>query len=240
MNADRFDRIAKTMATSCSRRRVLGGLLGGAGGLLGPERAGARHRGCRHTGDDCTRAGQCCTGRCAGNDTCQHCSRAGQCPSPPASKPCQKRACTSAGTCVIRNKAEGATCTTCQASTCSCQDGACEACLARKANCTSAAACCQDGGEVACAPIGNLDQGQCCRPLGGACSTPGAFDECCAFVFAPGSGSLVYCGPNNTCGGTGANCQSAFTCASGVCCGNATSGACCGIGQQCVGSQCVD
>ncbi len=114
MDQDRFDRIAKSLATPGSRRRVLGGLLGGAlGGLLarlGPEEAGATHAGCRHTGATCTRPGQCCSGRCAGNNTCQLCTGASQCPEPPASAPCKKRACTSAGKCVLKNKAAGTAC----------------------------------------------------------------------------------------------------------------------------------
>jgi hypothetical protein len=96
-----------------------------------------------------------------------------------------------------------------------CQGGACETCLARKADCTDAEECCQDGGETTCAPIGQLNQNQCCRPLGGACPTPGEWQECCGIVEG---GSLVRCAPNNTCGGPGALCHTASTCASGKCC----------------------
>ena len=69
MDADRFDRIAKTLAASGSRRRVLGGLLGGALGLFGPlvqERAAAGHFGCKHVGRSCTRRRECCSGICQG------------------------------------------------------------------------------------------------------------------------------------------------------------------------------
>jgi hypothetical protein len=31
-----------------------------------------------------------------------------------------------------------------------------------------------------CAPIGIIGHKQCCRPLGGACTNPGQFEECCA------------------------------------------------------------
>lgn len=117
-----------------------------------------------------------------------------------------------------------------------CQTGTCTACLALKADCTDANQCCRG---LACAPIGQLNQDQCCRPLGGACSTPNQFDECCSVVFAPGSGTLVYCAPNNTCGGPGARCTVPATCASGVCCGFGLDGVCCAAGQQCVSQQCV-
>jgi hypothetical protein len=74
------------------------------------DEVNAASHGCRHTGAGCTKPGQCCSGRCAGNGTCQLCTRASQCPAPPASEPCQKRVCTDTGKCVIRNKAEGAGC----------------------------------------------------------------------------------------------------------------------------------
>jgi hypothetical protein len=107
-----------------------------------------------------------------------------------------------------------------------------------QADCTTAAQCCQDDGELACGPIGNLFQGQCCRPLGGICSTPNEFDECCAVV-GGGTGRLVTCAPNNTCGGPGAQCLDLSTCVSGVCCGIGIA-VCCGTGQQCQNQQCVN
>jgi hypothetical protein len=66
--------------------------------------------GCRPTRANCTKPGQCCSGRCASNGTCQLCTRASQCPPPPVSEPCKKRVCTGAGKCVIRNKDEGDEC----------------------------------------------------------------------------------------------------------------------------------
>ena len=123
-----------------------------------------------------------------------------------------------------------------------CQDGTCKTCLARQANCTTAAECCQDGGTVECAPIGTFFLNQCCRPLGGACSTPADFRECCGVGFPNPDASTVYCGPDNTCGGPGARCFAgiASPCVSGVCCGDdPIVGVCCAAGQQCQNGQCT-
>ena len=119
-----------------------------------------------------------------------------------------------------------------------CERGTC--CLGLQANCTAAKQCCQKDGAMQCGPIGNLGQDQCCRPLGGACATPGDFNECCT-VLVPGNGRLVRCAPGNTCGGTGAMCTDPSTCASGVCCGfDPISKVCCGSGQRCEGFSCVN
>jgi hypothetical protein len=142
----------------------------------------------------------------------------------PECKKCRKHRCKPDAT------QDGNTCTgvsgTCERGTC---------CVELQADCTDAKQCCQDGGATSCAPIGNLNQDQCCRPLGGACSTPGAFEECCGVVEG---GNLVLCASNNTCGGQGARCSSAATCASGVCCGIGIEAACCAAGQRCVSGQC--
>ena len=105
-----------------------------------------------------------------------------------------------------------------------CFGGACEACLALQTQCTDAGPCCQG---LACRLIGNFNQDQCCRPFGDACSTPSQFDECCSVVYAPGSGDLVSCTPDNTCGGPGASCSAGATCASSACCSGPGFGTCC-------------
>ena len=74
--------------------------------------------------------------------------------------------------------------------------------------------CCQGEGALACGPIGNLNQGQCCRPLGGACSTGSRFDECCTVVGSPDS-FRVFCAANNTCGGPGVRCAGTCGCWTG-------------------------
>ena len=83
---------------------------------------------------------------------------------------------------------------------------------------------------------------QCCRPLGGACSTAGSFEECCTVLLDGGGGRLVDCAPTNTCGGWGASCIVSSMCASGVCCRGSVGGfegLCCNAGQFCVNHQCV-
>jgi hypothetical protein len=113
MDADRFDTLVRAFGTASRRhtvRLLTGGVLGGLLTRFGVEGTSAKHAGCRHTGADCTRPGQCCSGRCADNDTCQPCTRAGQCPEPPASAPCKQRFCTNGGTCVIQNRADDTEC----------------------------------------------------------------------------------------------------------------------------------
>ena len=108
MDPDRFDRIAKSLAAPGSRRRVLGGLLGGALGLLGRGRAAADH-GCRHPGAACTRGTQCCSRDCR-SGTCR-CTRTSQCPRPGPDRPCTVAACDKAtGRCGFKNKPRGAPC----------------------------------------------------------------------------------------------------------------------------------
>ena len=71
MDAHRFDQIAKTLATTLSRRGVLGLLAGVAvAAAVGPaERALAA---CKRPGQTCTSNSQCCTKRCT-NGRCAKC-----------------------------------------------------------------------------------------------------------------------------------------------------------------------
>ena len=68
MEAERFDRLARVLAGSIPRRRLLrllaAGLAGGAVLRLGREEAAAR---CLATGEACRRSDECCPGaECAG------------------------------------------------------------------------------------------------------------------------------------------------------------------------------
>ena len=259
MDPDRFDRIAKSMAAPGSRRRVLGGLLGGAlGGLLarlGPEEAAATHAGCRHTGADCTRPGQCCSGRCAGNNTCQPCTSASQCPAPPASEPCKKRVCTSTGKCVIRNKAEG---TACPDDGNACTDNRCDgtgtcihppkpagsACTSDDNPCTDDV--CNAAGE--CTHPNTTDGADCgdgktCQ--NGVCRTPCTPTTCAAIYQEKcrnpdDCGDYGICGPYpDGCGGTldcGGCRHSCFACEDGICvfpAGSSVCGEACCVGRCC-------
>ena len=63
MDSDQFDRLAKTLSTSGSRRGTLGALLGGALGLLGSTPAAARRkkgRGSGVTRERCLTIGEKC------------------------------------------------------------------------------------------------------------------------------------------------------------------------------------
>jgi hypothetical protein len=80
MDPTRFDRLTRAFGMSSCRHAVrflAGNALGALLARRGLEPASATH-GCRHTGAGCTKPGQCCSGRCAGNDTCQLCTRASQ------------------------------------------------------------------------------------------------------------------------------------------------------------------
>ena len=186
MDGDRFDRIARTLAAPGSRRRVLGGLLGG-------DRAAADH-GCRHPGRECARDGQCCSGDCR-DGTCR-CTRAAQCPQPAADKPCKRAVCTSTGKCTFGNRVPGRACpddgnpcttdtcnefgecthlnkhgeactaSTCEASTCSCQDGTCAPCTPSATPCSHAAP------ETCCSAI--------CASAHLVPGCPPGVDTCCA------------------------------------------------------------
>jgi hypothetical protein len=70
MDGTRFDTLTRSLTRGSSRRGVLRLLTGGAlGGLLagsGAAPAPASHFGCRHVGEPCTRARQCCSSQCSG------------------------------------------------------------------------------------------------------------------------------------------------------------------------------
>jgi hypothetical protein len=72
MDAQRFDQIAKTIATGTTRRGFLrllgGGAAAGALSLLGAKSAAAGR--CRDTGAGCVDDANCCSGIC-GDGTCQ-------------------------------------------------------------------------------------------------------------------------------------------------------------------------
>ena len=88
MDSERFDRFARALAGSRTRRGALrllaGGALGGLLGRRGREEALADH-GCRHAGADCNpkRPGACCSGRCHKSRERCLCTAA-SCPQPPS------------------------------------------------------------------------------------------------------------------------------------------------------------
>ena len=68
MDADRFDRLARSLGTTSRRgalRLLAGGALGSFLGLLGRGEAGAAHgEGCKRVTRRCAKDGDCCSGRC--------------------------------------------------------------------------------------------------------------------------------------------------------------------------------
>ncbi len=92
MGPTRFDTLARLLAASGSRRRLLGGLLAGALGIGAASEATAA--GCRSSGGICREGANCCSGLCGLKD------RAGRrrCICPLGTKSC-KGTCIPTGTC---------------------------------------------------------------------------------------------------------------------------------------------
>jgi hypothetical protein len=189
MDAQRFDTLVRTLGVASRRhavRLLVGGALGGLLARFGLEEAVATH-GCRHTGANCTRPGQCCTGRCAGNGTCQPCRRASQCPSPPASEPCKQRVCTNTGTCVIKNKAKGTGCggdRVCCGGACRLPEGGSDGdCFASNEGCCPNLVCQET-------KINGAFVNACCKPEGASCT---ADSVCCFTNCDPDTGKCKSC-----------------------------------------------
>jgi hypothetical protein len=70
MDTAHFDRLARTLGASTSRRRALkllaGGMLGTCSAAVGLGEAGAFGQGCLNRGRRCVRHQQCCSGVCRG------------------------------------------------------------------------------------------------------------------------------------------------------------------------------
>ena len=130
MDADRFDTLARSLTTNHSRRslaRLLGGISLGGLVSVSPVRQtfAARLIG----GASCKRGRQCKTGKCVGpigNKTCSCSQKFSTCK--PPSDACKKATCSS-GRCVTSNSDNDISCgtSTCQESTCACQNGTCVA-----------------------------------------------------------------------------------------------------------------
>ena len=150
MDGERFDAMTRGLAAGADRRRLLGGLLGGALGLFGVGGAGASHdHTCRHAGATCTRDGQCCSKRCSKDRKRCLCTAA----SCTTTDPCKEAVCSGRFKCTIRDKADGAACGQQEGGgTLRCCAGACPAaptcrpartkCDASESQQTCAATCC--------------------------------------------------------------------------------------------------
>jgi hypothetical protein len=204
VDGSRFDGIARALAASGSRRRVLAGLAAGVLGIAGRNRAEAVA--CRTPGELCRGNPDCCSRACAtdaaGRRVCQ-CRTQADCPSP-ANK-CLAAACDD-GACGTTPGVVCAALDQCHVpGTCNPATGVCS-------NPTA-----PDG--TACAPIGG-GSGTC---RGGICACtpatcPGLGNNC--GTVADGCGGTLDCGTCHSAFCSGNRFTSAQTCnASHVCAG---------------------
>ncbi len=119
MEADRFDRISRVLATALSRRRALGLALGSLVALLGDASSEAKGKHSKKKGKTRKRVAQA---RSCGCPMCQRCTRTGCTPK------ATDKACSDLGPCrecqngTCGDKADGARCGTNQ----TCRSGVCE------------------------------------------------------------------------------------------------------------------
>jgi hypothetical protein len=140
MDANRFDTIAKALRSETSRRRTLGGLLGGSLGLLGLVRPDASWALDKRFDRDCKK--QC--------DQCEKCEK-GKCSTRNGKKRCDDGKC--------KPRANGVACAACTGRTCTngtCQRGRCVASAPPPPYCTGKNFCPTSGPTPFCnATAGN-------------------------------------------------------------------------------------
>ncbi|MEA2597937.1 MAG: hypothetical protein QOF01_4406 [Thermomicrobiales bacterium] len=216
MDGIRFDALARSLAASGSRRRVVGGFMAAALGLVGLRRAEARA--CAEVGRVCREHANCCGGLCGpqgtdGRRRCR-CRSAEDCPAPV--NRCLVATCEADGVCGTRTVICTASDQCHVAGTCDPRTGVCSdpaqpdgtACDDGNA-CTSGETCqagaCTGGDAVACPPGDTT-----CDPQTGACTCEaggraacGADSSCCNCV--------------STTGGTLACVAYQIACTSGLC-----------------------
>ena len=231
MDNQRFDDLARSLATGVSRRRLLRGLLGGAAaGAVTVARGGvADAQTGLAPGAVCTASGQCSqsggTTICADNgistDGALNCCR------------------NTGGTCTSGNGCCGAL---------RCTSGTCQSAttggLAPGAACTSTTQCSQTGGAVSCADNGISTDGalNCCRVQGGTCTTGSGccgdlrcVNGVCGGSTAGGLAPGATCTSTSQCSQTGG----AVTCADNGIASDGALNCCRGGGGVCTaGNQC--
>lgn len=210
MDSERFDALARRLATGGSRRSILKGLGGALGALvLGLQTRPGEARGtCNAAGDTCTWTGQCCLGLvCAPNGTCQDAQGLVNSLGVPGTGGLLGGG--SGGSCggdwancaVDSDCCAGYACTTGYCSTCAPVGQFCD-------NFNGLIKCCQG---FTCGSDGTCQ----CHQQGQSCSSP---SDCC--------GTL-------TCGSDG-------TCVPGTIGGSCSSNADCGHNLTCCGGTCAD
>jgi len=143
MDAARFDQISRGLAARLSRRRLLAGILGAAGGAgaFTAPGVGAASRTCRRVGDKCVRSSQCCSDYCQLGSGRR--SRLRTCACPTGTVPCNG-GCVTLGTeehCLACNDA-------CSAGSLCCDDGCTE--IGTQDNCTTCGDACDGASDELC------------------------------------------------------------------------------------------
>lgn len=212
MDGSRFDRLTREVASGLSRRRVIGGLVGGFL-AFGRRAADARPK-CRDDGQTCEGNHICCdglacvvavpgkAGRCAtcppgqiacGNRCIPKCSASDECHVAGVCEPAK-------GKCTNPIKEDGSPC-----SLGTCCNGRCVDTFSDPHNCGTCGGTC---------PSGTCIKGFCgCSTPGGTCET---HDDCCGPHFAENVGATCIDGVCRCCQGAEASCLGSST--SDICC----------------------
>lgn len=243
MDGDRFDRLARELASGSSTRRgflarAVAAVAAGAGLGGGAATQHAAAALCRSSGGICTGDGNCCSGRCLPKD------RTGR-------RRCAKslgEACAAGGECASGICADGVCCDQ------SC-GGQCETC--RTGTCTAVAGA--PVGRAACAGSGAC-AGSCDGVNRASCTYPGAGVACGSPTCSGGDAQSFACdgaggcatstqdcglylcvdGACTTTCATDQDCIGAAYCTNGACVGDLADGSPCSRGAECLGGRCAN
>lgn len=201
MDAARFDALSRTLARPASRRRLLGGGLGGAAAALARFRAGRAQTcaplgaGCAAVEECCAGAVSCCGGVCLGLATflasSEHC---GACDAPCAGTcdngTCRPSGALDCGAGVVDTLTDAANCGGCGVGCPSgfCEGGGCVPCPAGTTEC---------GGFCADTGVDGANCGACGADCGAgfACANGACVLPPCPFPLAPCPGAPELCCP---------------------------------------------
>jgi hypothetical protein len=221
MEQQRFDDLSRGFATGLTRRRIVGLLLGAAGGRAA-EAAAAE---CPQGGVACRSGGQCCTGRCletkTGGKVCS-CTKTGKSRCKQPDNPCKKATCPN-GRCVTKVVECGGACTN------KCLDG--QGC-ALDADCTSG--WCRPDKDLCATPAcddGFQNGGETGLDCGGPCPACPTTKPCTSSAECTPDGPKIWCNYVARVCETTPACDTNADCDHGLCCG----GLCkeCPAGQAC-------
>src|SRR5579884_596359 len=230
MDGDRFDNLAKRLASGrVSRRAITRALGGGAVGLLagalGRAGATAAQPACRGAGHPCDGNQTCCAGlvcQASGPGAALRCTAC-----PPGTKACG----TTCAACCADSDCPGAACSTGSCVNGTCQQSAMANCCTSDAQCDDGNPCTKDACDTAsntcahtaipgcCARDSDCSGGMTCQA--GSCACPSGTHDCI--------GTCHQCCDASTC--PSATCSTA-TCTNGVC-GLSPIGDCCTSDGQC-------